>query len=76
LKSPLERREVHLRGLVTDASVRESGNREGTSGITGCGRAGAGDAAHGRAAESAQADFANFQRRIYSLSRADGTLPD
>jgi hypothetical protein len=34
------------------------------------------DAAHGFAAESAQADFANFQRRIHSLQRADGTLPD
>jgi hypothetical protein len=35
--------------------------------VTGCGRAGAEDAAHPLAAESAQADFANFQRRIYSL---------
>ena len=40
----------------------------------GCGRAGAWDAAHRRAAESAQADFANFQRRIHSLQRADGTF--
>jgi hypothetical protein len=29
-----------------------------------------------RAAESAKADFAIFQRRIHSLQRADGTLPD
>jgi hypothetical protein len=28
------------------------------------------------AAESAQADFAIFQRRIHSLQRADGNLPD
>jgi hypothetical protein len=28
------------------------------------------------AAESAQADFAFSQRRIHSLTRADGTLPD
>jgi len=42
----------------------------------GCGRAGAWDAAHRRAAESAQADFAPFQRRIHSLPRADGTVPD
>jgi hypothetical protein len=42
----------------------------------GCGRAGVWDAAYGRAAESAQADFATFQRRIHSLPRADCTLPD
>src|SRR5687768_3507608 len=44
--------------------------------ISRCGRAGAWNAACRRAAESAQADFANFQRRIHSLQRADGTLPD
>jgi hypothetical protein len=38
---------------------------------SGCGRAGAWDAVHDRAAESAQADFAHFQRRIHSLPRAD-----
>jgi len=44
--------------------------------LPGCGRAGAWDAVHGRAAESAQADFAILQRRIHSLPRAGGTLPD
>jgi|GEM_PF-6071349 len=39
--------------------------------ISRCGREGAWDAACRRAAESAQADFANFQRRIHSLQRAD-----
>jgi hypothetical protein len=37
---------------------------------------GAWNALHGRAAESAQADFAIFQRRIHSLPRADGTWSD
>jgi hypothetical protein len=32
-----------------------------------------GDAACSLAAESAQADFVPFQRRIHSLPRADGT---
>jgi hypothetical protein len=41
----------------------------------GCGRRVASDAAQGRA-ESAQADFANFQRRIHSLPQADGTWSD
>jgi hypothetical protein len=44
--------------------------------IPGCGRAAAWDAAHSWAAQSAQADFAIFQRRIHSLPRADGTLPN
>jgi hypothetical protein len=44
--------------------------------ISGSGRAGASDAAHRRAAESAQADFAFSQRRIHSLQRADGTVPN
>jgi hypothetical protein len=39
----------------------------------GCGRTGAWSAAHALTAESAQADFAFFQRRIHSLQRADGT---
>jgi hypothetical protein len=33
------------------------------------------DAACRRAAETTKVDFANFQRRIHSLLRADGTLP-
>jgi hypothetical protein len=36
-----------------------------------CGRVGARDAAHGLAAESAKADFVNFQRRIHSLADPD-----
>jgi hypothetical protein len=40
---------------------------------SGCGRAGARAAACSLAAESAKADFVPFQRRIYSLTRADGT---
>jgi hypothetical protein len=42
---------------------------------SGSGRAGAWNALQGWAAESAQADFAFFQRRIHSLRRAGGTLP-
>jgi len=42
----------------------------------GSGRAGAWDAACCLAAESAQADFAMSQRRIHSLLKADGALPD
>jgi hypothetical protein len=34
------------------------------------------DAASFLAAESAQADFAMFQRRIRSLQQAGGTVPD
>jgi hypothetical protein len=44
--------------------------------ISGGGRAVVSDAAHCLAAESAQADFAVFQRRIHSLQRADGTVPN
>src|SRR5688500_2464536 len=40
----------------------------------GCGRAVAWNAAHPHAAESAQADFATFQRRIHSLPRAERHL--
>jgi hypothetical protein len=44
--------------------------------MSGSGRAAASDAAQRQAAESAQADFAFSQRRIHSLQRADGTMPD
>jgi hypothetical protein len=108
MNSPLERHEVHLRGLDGDVGLygachverhdTESADvipREAPPGtvfsreavapteestvrtavpdarshlaVTGSGRAGAADAAHGRTAESAEADFVNFQRRIHSL---------
>jgi hypothetical protein len=44
--------------------------------ISGSGRAGCTGCRKCLAAESAQADFAVSQRRIHSLQRADGTLPD
>jgi hypothetical protein len=72
MNSPLEIREVRLRGLyprVPRAAIREGAGRS-----PGCGRAAAWNAAHRRAAESAQADFAFSQRRIHSLLEADFAL--
>jgi hypothetical protein len=43
--------------------------------ISGSGRAGAWDARCSRAAESAQADFVYFQRRIHSLLGRTARLP-
>jgi hypothetical protein len=72
LKPRLERHEIRLRGLWPNVSGAPASHEDSDR----CGRAGAWDAAHGRAAESAQADFASFPRRIHSLLQADGTSLD
>jgi hypothetical protein len=62
--------------LYVDDPARDSTYRcDVRNRVSGSGRTGAWGAAHARAAESAQADFAIFQRRIPSLPRADGTIP-
>jgi hypothetical protein len=64
MNSPLETREIRLRGLLTLVPGASMGHEKGEgfaradpADPPGCGRAGAWDAAHRRAAESAQADF-------------------
>jgi hypothetical protein len=67
--SPLENREVRLRGLYL--RVPRAATRDGAGRSPGCGRATAWGAANRRAAESTQVDFAFSQRRIHSLLEVD-----
>ena len=66
----VQRQEEHHRdGTIFSGCGALTGSRENADPhrSPGSGRAGSEDAACSRAAESAKADFANFQRRIHSL---------
>ena len=63
------REELDGRGPATATGAVRGSHRP----IPGCGRAFVWSAPQSWAAESAQADFANFQRRIHSLWQAGGT---